>query len=54
MEIIPTIKEEISKIYPLGIKPQTKLVEEEVKIAKMEIHVKTTKPQVDTKPLVVI
>ncbi len=37
MEIIPTIEEEVSKIQPLKIKPQTKLVEEEVKIIKMEI-----------------
>jgi hypothetical protein len=37
MVIIPAIEEEVSKIQPLGMKPQTELVEEEIKIAKMDI-----------------
>ncbi len=35
--IILAIEEEVSKIQPLGIKPQTELVEEEIRIAKMDI-----------------
>jgi hypothetical protein len=31
MEVIPTPKEEISKIQHLEIKPQTKLMEEEIR-----------------------
>jgi hypothetical protein len=37
MEIIPAIEEEVYKIQPLGIKPQTELVKEEVRTAKMDI-----------------
>lgn len=37
----------------MEIKPQTRLVEEEVRIVKMEIHVKTIEPQVGTEPLLV-
>ncbi len=44
MEIIPKIKKEVSKIQHLEIEPHIKLVEEEVK---------TTKPKMGTKPLVV-
>ncbi len=43
VESIPTIKEKISKIQPLNIEPQIELLENQVK---------TTKPQVGTKPLV--
>jgi len=53
VEIIPTIKEKVYKIQPLEIKPQTRLVEEEVRTVKMEIHVKTIEPQVGIEPLVV-
>jgi len=44
---MPTI-EEVFKIQPLEIKPHTKLVKEEVKTTKMDIHVKIAKPQVGT------
>jgi hypothetical protein len=37
VEIIPAIEEDVSKIQPLGIEPQIGLVEEEVRIAKIEI-----------------
>jgi hypothetical protein len=33
MEVIPTREEEISKIQHLEIKPQTKLMEEEIRTA---------------------
>jgi hypothetical protein len=38
----------------LEIEPQTKLVDEEVKTIKMEIHVKIIEPQMGTKPLVIV
>jgi hypothetical protein len=41
VEIILAIEEEVSKIQPLEIKPRIELVEEEVRITKMEIHVRT-------------
>jgi hypothetical protein len=53
VEIIPTIEQEVSKIQPLELEPQTELMEE-VKITKMGMHVKTIKPKVGTKPLVII
>jgi hypothetical protein len=53
VEIIPTIEQEVSKIQPLELEPQIELMEE-VKITKMGIHVRTIKPKVGTKPLVVI
>jgi hypothetical protein len=37
VEIIPVIEKEVFKIQPLEIESQIELVEEEVKIAKMEI-----------------
>jgi hypothetical protein len=37
MELIPKIEEEISKIQPLEIETQTKLVETEVRIAKPKV-----------------
>ncbi len=43
MEVIPTPKEEISKIQHLEIKPQIELMGEEIG---------TTKQHVDVKPLV--
>ncbi len=54
MEIILTTKEEVSKIHPLEIEPQTELLEEEVIIVKTNIHVKIAEPKVGTKPLIVI
>jgi hypothetical protein len=54
VETIPTPKEEAFKIQLLEIEPHTKLVEEEVKIVDMEIHVKTTKLEVGIEPLVVV
>ncbi len=44
MEIIPTIEKEVSNIQHLEIKSHTKLVKEEVRIAK---------PKMGTKPLIV-
>jgi hypothetical protein len=44
VEIIPAIDEEVSKIQPLEIEPQTKLVEEEDKTIEIEIRVKIAKP----------
>jgi hypothetical protein len=49
-----TKKEEVFKIFFLEIEPQTKLVEEEVKIVEMKTHVKTTKLKVGIEPLVVV
>ncbi len=43
METISKTKKEVSKIHPLEIEPQTKLVEEEVK---------TTEPKVGIEPLI--
>jgi len=43
VETIPTIEVEVSKIKPLEVEPQIKLMEEEVR---------TTEPKVGTKPLV--
>jgi hypothetical protein len=40
LEAIPTPKEEISKIQHLNIKPQTKLMGEEIGIAKQNIDIK--------------
>ncbi len=37
MDIILATKEEVSKIQPLEIGPQTKLMEKEVRIAEMEV-----------------
>jgi hypothetical protein len=37
VEIIPVIEKDVSKIQPLGIEPHIGLVEEEVRIVKMEI-----------------
>jgi hypothetical protein len=37
VETIPTIEEKVSNIYPLEIEPHIELVEEEVRITKMEI-----------------
>jgi hypothetical protein len=37
VETIPTTKEEVSKIQHLEIEPQTKLMEEEVRIIKINI-----------------
>jgi hypothetical protein len=54
VETISEAKEEVSKIHPLEIEPQTKLVEEEVKTAKIKIQVKTIEPKVGTKPLVAV
>ncbi len=51
-KLFPTIKEEVSKIQPLEIEPQTKLVEEEIKTVKTEKQVKTVKPEVGIEPLV--
>jgi hypothetical protein len=43
VEAFPTPKKEISKIQHLEIKPQTKLVGEEIGIAKQNVNIK---PQV--------
>jgi hypothetical protein len=39
---MPVIEEKVFNIQPLEIEPQIELVEKEVKIIKMEIHVRTT------------
>ncbi len=54
METIPAIEEEVFKIQPLEIEPQIELVEEEVRIIKTKIQVKTTKLKMGIEPLVVI
>jgi hypothetical protein len=54
VEINPAIEQEVSKIQPLEIEPQTKLLEEKVITIKMEIHVKIIEPQMGTKPLVTV
>ncbi len=46
MENTPTLEEEVSKMHPLEIEPQTKLVEEEVKTKEIEVHVKTAELEV--------
>jgi len=38
VEAIPTLKEKKSKIQHLEIEPQTKLVEEEIRIAKQNVN----------------
>ncbi len=38
MEVIPTLKEKISKIQHLEIEPQTKLVEEEIRITEQNVN----------------
>jgi hypothetical protein len=54
VETIPAIEEEVFKIQPLEIEPQIELVEEEVRIIKTKIQVKTTKLKMGIEPLVVI
>jgi len=54
VETIPTIEREVFKIQPLEIEPQIELVEEEVRIIKTKIQVKTTKLKMGIEPLVVI
>jgi hypothetical protein len=55
VETISTTKDEVSKIQPLEIEPHIELMEEEeVKTTKTNIQVKTTKPEVGTKPLVIV
>ncbi len=54
METIPAIEEEVFKIQPFEIEPQIELVEEEVRIIKTKIQVKTTKLKMGIEPLVVI
>jgi hypothetical protein len=46
VENTPTLEEEVSKMYPLEIEPQTKLVEEEVRTKEIEVHVKIAKLEV--------
>jgi len=46
VENTPTLEEEVSKMHPLKIEPQTKLVEEEVKTKEIEVHVKTAELEV--------
>ncbi len=45
-------KEEVSKIQPLEIEPQTKLMEEEVRTVKTKIQIRTAEPEVGLEPLV--
>jgi hypothetical protein len=40
VETIPTTKVEVSMIKPLEVKPQIEIVEEEVKIAELEVGTK--------------
>jgi hypothetical protein len=54
VETIPAIEEEVFKIQPFEIEPQIELVEEEVRIIKTKIQVKTTKLKMGIEPLVVI
>ncbi len=51
---MPVIEEKVFNIQPLEIEPQIELVEKEVKIIKMEIHVRTTQSKVGKRPLVVV
>jgi hypothetical protein len=37
VEIIPTTKEEVSKIQPLEVEPHIELMEEEVRTVKLEV-----------------
>jgi hypothetical protein len=40
VEALPTPKEDISKIQHLDIKPQTKLMGEEIKTTKQNVNIK--------------
>jgi hypothetical protein len=46
VEIILASEEEVSKIQPPEVEPQTKLVEEEVKNIETKVHVKTIELEV--------